>query len=265
MSKRFSALCEHLRMNPVILFCAAVAVLSAACTFGGDVEAWRKKAEAENGTPASNRAVLDELYALVSYYDEIEAEFPRGIISSDDWAAIENADGLSGDQIGELDFQRSDAVTVIFDAVAGSNATATYASVRGRAKPEDSAFKALSESVSVISWAAAAKDSTAAPADTDFTEFAAPASGNVLTATVSGGLNNEDKIYIKVISGDRSRTVYYGYTISAGNAATITTITIGTEEVFSFGTPGTSLTEAPVFGVNGGVTFSQQPPPKAGA
>ena len=90
-----------------------------------------------------------------------------------------------------------------------------------------------------ISWARVAAGETSAPDDSAFTEFAQPESGDTLAAVVStGGLQNGDKIYIKVISGDRLRTIYYGYTISVGNIARLTSLSIAGEAVARLGTPG---------------------------
>ena len=146
MSKRVNALREYLRMNPVILFCAAVAVLSAACTFGGDVEAWRKKAEAEN-IRASNKAVLTEVQAVMENgEDTVDAELGKPI-SGAFWAVLSAEDGRDdlGDEIGRLDFDGLGLATVkvTFAVQASAKATVTCAVATGSALPAEDDFKAL--------------------------------------------------------------------------------------------------------------------------
>jgi hypothetical protein len=113
----------------------------------------------------------------------------------------------------------------------------------------------------IISWAKVI-DTAPPPADNDFTEFTQPATGNNLSVKVStSGLKNGDKIYIKVISADKSSTVYYGFKADIGNVAKLASLTIGGQDVDALGTPGTAWNAAEL--VAGTFDF-QDPLPTSG-
>jgi uncharacterized repeat protein (TIGR02543 family) len=108
-----------------------------------------------------------------------------------------------------------------------------------------------------ISWA---KTSADVPADSDFTEFAQPASGDIISAVISSnGLADGDKVYIKVIAADGETILYYGFTINAGNIAELASLSLAGETVNNFGVPGaawddTGITVAPF-------DYQEDPPP----
>ena len=82
----------------------------------------------------------------------------------------------------------------------------------------------------IISWAKAGAGAT--PADSDFTEFARPASGDVLSAELSsGGLAHNEKIYIRVVASDKETVLYYGFTINVGNVARLAGLSLGGEAI----------------------------------
>ena len=103
----------------------------------------------------------------------------------------------------------------------------------------------------VISWAKVAA-SAAPPADSAFTEFPPPESGNALLATVTAGLANGDKLYIKVASADGQTVLYFGFTISVGNIAELDSLSLSDEVTRSFGVAGSAWNTA------GGAAFDLQ-------
>jgi len=91
-----------------------------------------------------------------------------------------------------------------------------------------------------ISWAKVAANVFTPPANTPFTEFARPASGNVLSAVVSAtnGLANNEKIYIKVVAADKTTVLYYGFTIYVGNVARLAGLSLGGTAVTTWSETG---------------------------
>ncbi|MDR0302748.1 MAG: InlB B-repeat-containing protein [Treponema sp.] len=96
-----------------------------------------------------------------------------------------------------------------------------------------------------ISWAVKTAADSSAPSSFTPITTTAGAGEEISAALTTGGLKNEDKVYVKVVAADGTTTRYYGFKIDAGNIAEINKLELGDgtefEEVVNKGTPGTSL------------------------
>jgi uncharacterized repeat protein (TIGR02543 family) len=96
-----------------------------------------------------------------------------------------------------------------------------------------------------ISWAKV--DANDTPVASNFTEFDSPDSGNILSAAIStNGLQNGEKIYIKIIAANNETVRYYGFSVSVGNIAELASLTLGSDDVTDLGTPGTEWNTATI-------------------
>lgn len=88
-----------------------------------------------------------------------------------------------------------------------------------------------------------------APADEEITgAFTGDTTNVSAVIKASGGVAHADRVYIKVVSMDKSATSYYGYIIGVGNTAELDSLTLGTGDDSALGpTRGATWTAAALY------------------